>query len=116
MEGRLVLESARAKEKRRIAREKREPPHEQGIAMRTARREANERKAAAKPKTDPQGLVEFECECTRSDCERTVRVPLYVYRRVLDAGNQYVLQTGHHASPRHRTIVSFGVTSIEEQA
>jgi hypothetical protein len=48
-------------------------------------------------------------------CERTVRVPLYVYGRILESGDQYLLQTGHHASPRYRTILAFGLTTIEEQ-
>lgn len=111
-----MLESVRAKEARRKAREEREPSEEEGLAFRTSRRAANERKAKSRPATDQQGLTEFECECVKGDCERTVRVPLYVYRRVLDSGNQYLLHTGHHASARYRTIVSFGMTSIEEQA
>jgi hypothetical protein len=110
-----VLESARTRENRRQAREAREQSVEEGEAFRAVRRAANVRTAAAKPGTDAQGLVEFECECVRSDCERTVRVPLYVYKRMLDAGDQYLLHTGHHASSRYRTIVSFGVTSIEEE-
>jgi hypothetical protein len=81
-----------------------------------ARRRENRLKAAGDPATDPQGLVEFGCECAKSDCERSVRVPLYVYRRILEADHQYLLQTGHHASPRYRTIVSLGLMSIEERA
>ena len=51
-----------------------------GIAHRVARRSANEQKAAdGSPDTDAQGLVEFACECRKVDCERSVRVPLYVY-------------------------------------
>ena len=111
-----MLESVRTRENRRRAREAREQTQEEGAAFRAARRAANGRTAAAKPETDAQGLVEFECECVKSNCERTVRVPLYVYRRMLDSGDQYLLHTGHHASSRYRTIVSFGVTSIEEEA
>lgn len=87
---------------------------QEGIAHRVERRTANERKATAQPPTDAQGLVELACECTTSDCERSVRVPLYVYRRMLDAGDQYLLQAGHHAFPQYRTIVSIGLMRIEE--
>lgn len=81
------------------------------------RRQSNERIAAkAAPSMDAQGLVEFACECSRSDCERTVRVPLYVYRRMLDAKDQYLLQAGHHAFPQYRTIVTLGLMRIEERA
>jgi hypothetical protein len=86
-----------------------------GMAHHVARRQENERKAASSPPTDDQGLVEFSCECTKSDCERSVKVPMYVYRRILDAGNQSLLQAGHHASPHYRTIVSVGLMSIEER-
>ena len=48
-------------------------------------------------------------------CDRLLRVSLYVYKRILDAEGQFLLQTGHHASQRYRTIVAFGVTTIEEQ-
>jgi hypothetical protein len=88
-----------------------------GIAHRDARRNANQRTAAtASPRTDAQGLVEFACECTKEDCERLVKVPLYVYRRMLDAGDQYLLQAGHHAFEKYRTIVTLGLMRIEEQA
>jgi hypothetical protein len=88
-----------------------------GPAFRVARRNANRRKAAeVEPKTDAQGLVEFACECTKSDCERSVRVPLYVYNRVLEARDQYLLQNGHHAFAQYRTIVSLGLMRIEEKA
>ena len=88
---------------------------QEGAAHRVARRRANERKAATEsPAMDAQGLVEFDCECMRSDCERSVKVPLYVYRRIIDAGDQYLVQAGHHAFARHRTIVSLGLTRIEE--
>lgn len=88
---------------------------QEGAAHRVARRRANARKAATEnPTTDAQGLVEFGCECMRCDCERSVKVPLYVYRRIVDAGDQYLVQAGHHAFARHRTIVSLGLTRIEE--
>jgi hypothetical protein len=89
----------------------------EGVAHRAARRDANRLKAAAAaPETDAQGLVEFACECTKGDCERTVRAPLYVYLRVLEADDQYLLQAGHHAFEHHRTIVSLGLVRIEEKA
>ena len=89
---------------------------QEGIAHRIARRNANQAKAEeASPETDEQGLVEFGCECTRVDCERPVRVPLYVYRRMLEAGDQYLLQAGHHAFPNYRTIVTLGLMRIEER-
>jgi hypothetical protein len=87
-----------------------------GVAHRVSRRQANERKAARDDvTTDAQGLVEFGCECTKADCERTVNVPLYVYRRVVESGDQYLLQAGHHAFERYRTIVSIGLVRIEER-
>ena len=90
---------------------------QEGIAHRVSRRNANERKAAeVSPNTDAQGLVEFACECKKVDCERSVRVPLYVYHRMLEAGNQYLLQAGHHAFTSYRTIVSVGLMRIEERA
>jgi hypothetical protein len=89
---------------------------DEGIIHRVARRRANERKAAGSPASDAQGQVEFECECTRADCERSVRVPLYVYRRMVEAGDQYLLQAGHHAFPEYRTIVTIGLMRIEESA
>lgn len=88
---------------------------EEGIAHRVAQRTANERKSAgADPSTDAQGLVEFACECTKVDCDRTVRVPLYVYRRMVEA-DQYLLQAGHHAFTSYRTIISVGLMRIEER-
>jgi hypothetical protein len=87
-----------------------------GIAHRIERRKGNEEKAReTSPELDSQGLVEFACECTRVDCERTVRVPLYVYRRMAEAGNQYLLQAGHHAFTSYRTIISVGLMRIEER-
>ena len=86
------------------------------IAHRVARRTANRRKAAElEPTTDAQGLVEWACECTSGDCERLVRAPLYVYRRLLDS-DQYLLQAGHHAFASYRTIVQLGLMRIEERA
>ena len=87
-----------------------------GSAHRVARRQANSRTAASSSaKADQQGLVELACECTREDCERSVKVPLYVYRRMQDA-DQYLLQAGHHAFAQYRTIVSIGLMRIEERA
>ena len=89
----------------------------EGIAHRIARRSANEEKAAElSPVTDAQGLVEFACECKKVDCERSVRVPLYVYRRMVEAGDQYLLQAGHHAFTSYRTIITVGLMRIEERA
>jgi hypothetical protein len=89
---------------------------QEGIAHRVGRRNANRQKAAElKPATDAQGLVEFACECKKVDCEKAVRVPLYVYQRILDS-NQYLLQAGHHAFASYRTIVQLGLMRIEERA
>ncbi len=97
--------------------DERAPTEEEGIAHRVARRATNEQKAAdGDLPADAQGLVELACECSKSDCERAIRVPLYVYRRMLVAGDQYLLQAGHHAFPRYRTIVSVGMMRIEESA
>jgi hypothetical protein len=86
-----------------------------GVDHRVAQRDANRRASAAvRPATDAQGLVELGCECTRVECDRSVKVPLYVYRRMLDA-DQYLLQAGHHAFPRYRTIISVGLMRIEER-
>lgn len=111
----MVLESARTRENRRRAREDSEPSLEEGLTFRAARRSANRRKAAAAPAKDAKRLLELECECVNASCERSLQVPLYVYERILEANGQYLLQTGHHASPRYRTIVAFGLTTIEEQ-
>lgn len=90
---------------------------EDGIVHQAARRRANQKKAAgSSPATDPQGLVEFACECNKGDCERSVKVPLYVYRRMVEAGDQYLLQAGHHAFATYRTIVTIGLMRIEERA
>jgi hypothetical protein len=85
-----------------------------GIAHRVDRRRANEWKAkelSAEP--DANQLVEFACECTKADCERPVIVPLYVYRRIVDARDQYLLRAGHHAFTSYRTILEIGLTRIE---
>ncbi len=86
-----------------------------GISHRVACRTANMRTAAAAgPKADAQGLVELACECTKAECDRMVKVPLYVYQRMLSA-DQYLLQAGHHAFPQYRTIISVGLMRIEER-
>jgi hypothetical protein len=88
-----------------------------GVAHRVACRAANKQKASREDlATDAQGLVELACECSKADCERSVKVPLYVYARMLEAGNQYLLQAGHHAFTSYRTIVSVGLMRIEERA
>ena len=87
----------------------------EGTDHHEARRRENELKAAGTPAADGQGLVEFGCECSKSDCERSVKVPLYVYRRILAAQDQSLVQNGHHASPSYRTIVSVGLMSVEER-
>jgi len=87
-----------------------------GTAHRAERRADNRRKSAdANPHTDGQGLVEFGCECNRADCERVVKVPLDVYRKMIDL-DQYLLQAGHHAFTSYRTIISVGLMRIEERA
>ena len=87
-----------------------------GIAHRVEQRNANRLKStAADVPTDAQGLVEFACECSSPDCERSLRVPLDVYRRML-AADQYLLQAGHHAFSNYRTIISAGLMRIEERA
>ena len=97
------------------ASERLDDAHE-GIAHRVGRRAANRQKAAdANLATDAQGLVELACECKASDCERSVRVPLYVYQRMMDS-DQYLLQAGHHAFSSYRTIVQLGLMLIEERA
>lgn len=88
---------------------------EEGVLHRVGRRDANRRASGAtSPTTDTQGLVELACECTKVDCDRMVKVPLYVYRRMLEA-DQYLLQAGHHAFAQHRTIISVGLMRIEER-
>jgi len=86
-----------------------------GIAHRVAQRNANRCTAATDVSTDVQGLVEFRCECTRVDCDRLVKMPLDVYRRMVEA-DQYVLQRGHHAFASYRTIITMGHMRIEERA
>jgi hypothetical protein len=88
-----------------------------GANHQIARRRVNEQTARANnPPSDSQGLVEFGCECTNTDCERSVKVPLYVYRRIIESGDQYLVQAAHHAFPRYRTIVTLGLMRIEEPA
>jgi hypothetical protein len=87
-----------------------------GVEHRVARRNANKLASGTSHQvTDGQGLVELACECTKVDCERSVKVPLYVYRRMLEA-DQYLLQAGHHAFVRYRTIISVGLMRIEERS
>lgn len=86
-----------------------------GAAHRVASRRANERTASANPTADAQGLVEFACECMREGCDRSVKVPHFVYLRMLDAGDQFLVQPGHHALAGHRTIVTRGLMCIEER-
>lgn len=87
-----------------------------GIAHRVGQRNANMRKCASTDiATDVRGLVEFRCECTRIDCDRMVKMPLDVYRRMA-AADQYVLQRGHHAFASYRTIIATGLMRIEERA
>ena len=88
---------------------------QEGTAHRETRRRSNRRTAEGNPSVDAQGLVEFGCECTRTDCERMVTVPLYVYQRIVEAGDQYLLQAGHHALERYRTIISVGLIRIEQR-
>ena len=88
---------------------------QEGVSHRVAQRAANRKTATSNPSADAQGLVELACECTKVDCERLVKVPLEVYRRMVDA-DQYLLQAGHHAFARYRTIVSIGMMRIEEAA
>ena len=88
---------------------------QEGISHRVAQRSANRTTVASNPTTDGQGLVELACECTRADCDRLVKVPLDVYARILEA-DHYLLQAGHHAFARYRTIVSVGLMRIEERA
>jgi hypothetical protein len=88
----------------------------EGGAQHQARRRQNERAIAGNPATDAQGLVELACECKSSECERMVKVPIYVYRRMVEAGDQSLLQAGHHAYEQYRTIISIGLLRIEERA
>ena len=85
------------------------------VSQHVTRRHENERIAASAPLADAHGLIEFGCECANADCQRSVRAPLYVYRRIVEARNQCLVHTGHHAFPSYRTIVSSGLTSIEER-
>jgi hypothetical protein len=88
---------------------------EEGVLHRVARRDANRRASAVTdPVTDTKDLLELACECTKVDCDRSVKVPVYVYRRMLEA-DQYLLQAGHHAFAQYRTIISVGLMRIEER-
>lgn len=88
---------------------------EEGIMHRVTRRDGNRRACGEhRSSADAERLLELSCECTRADCERSVKVPLYVYRRMLEA-DQYLLQAGHHAFPQYRTIISVGLMRIEER-
>ena len=87
---------------------------QEGILHRVTRRDDNKRVATSRFLTDDDSLVELSCECTKADCERSVKVPVYVYRRMLEA-DQYLLQAGHHAFPQYRTIISVGLMRIEEK-
>jgi len=87
---------------------------QEGIAHRVERRRANQSLASGlSSETDADRLVEFACECKAADCERSVTVPLYVYRRIVDARDQYLLHAGHHAFTSYRTILEIGLTRIE---
>lgn len=99
-------------EERSARAEARSATEQEGVLHRVARRDANRR--ASGSKADAQSLVELSCECTNADCERLVKVPLYVYRRMLES-DQYLLQAGHHAFPQYRTIISVGLMRIEER-
>jgi hypothetical protein len=62
-------------------------------------------------------VVEFHSE----DDDRVVLRLGYVaadpvYRRLVETGDQYLLQAGHHAFTSYRTIVSVGLMRIEERA
>lgn len=85
----------------------------EGALRREARRRANEQTAGTTTKAE-HDLVELCCECARETCEGSIRMPLYVYRRVLEAGNQYVLKPGHHAFARYHTIVTTSHGTIEQ--
>jgi hypothetical protein len=85
-----------------------------GIAHRVERRQANASKAAGLSlEPDDRKLVEFACECKSADCEGSVTVPLYVYRRITDARDHYLLRAGHHAFASYRTILEIGLTRVE---
>ena len=102
-------------EERSARAEARSAIEQEGVLHRVARRDANRRSSAtSSSKTDTKSLVELSCECTNVDCERLVKVPLYVYSRMLES-DQYLLQAGHHAFPQYRTIISVGLMRIEER-
>jgi hypothetical protein len=102
-------------EERSARAEARSATEQEGVLHRVARRDANRRaETTSNSKADTKNLVELSCECTNVDCERLVKVPLYVYRRMLES-DQYLLQAGHHAFPQYRTIISVGLMRIEER-
>jgi hypothetical protein len=86
-----------------------------GDHYRDTRRRSNERKVASLGASKTNDRVELDCECVNEECGRAVRIPVYVYRRMVEAGDQYLLQPGHHAFPRYRTIVTTADASIEER-
>ena len=86
---------------------------DEGTSHRVRRRAENKR-ATAGPGADTQELVELACECMKADCDRMVKVPFYVYRRMIDA-DHYLLQAGHHAFAQYRTIISVGLMRVEER-
>jgi hypothetical protein len=88
-----------------------------GIAHRVERRRANVWKMSElSSDADANQLVELACECKAADCERVVNVPLYVYRRIVDARDQHLLRAGHHAFTSYRTILEIGLTRIEARS
>ena len=97
-----------------ISANERVATEQEGIMHRVARRDDNKRVATSRFLTDDESLVELSCECTKPDCEKSVKVPVYVYRRMLEA-DHYLLQAGHHAFPQYRTIISVGLMRIEEK-
>ena len=68
-----------------VSAEERLITEQEGISHRVSRRASNRKTSTTQPKADGQGLVELACECTKIDCDRLVKVPLYVYQRMIDA-------------------------------
>ena len=88
-----------------------------GEAHRSARRRANERKAAgSRPATDEQGLVAFSCECMAADCERSVSVPSTSTGGLPRPATSISSRLRTTRSRGHRTMVSEGLMRIEERA
>ena len=86
---------------------------------RVARRDANRRaSAAAQPCATRTHRVSSSSHASarRPTCERLVKVPLYVYRRML-ADRRPVPATGRapHPFAQYRTIISVGLVRIEER-